>query len=512
MQTNNLAIISNITLEPFVADVIKEKFNEININDYTVDFLTVGMLIEKISIIQQATHIIIFVNLDILMPYTIRRNNDDIDQYQKSTQDCIKYFRHIIDTIKINSEALITLIGLEDYDELKYELFGWSRQDNFQVDKINIVLSEAVDQYVDLKSVIALLGVKKSYNRKYKALWNMPYTSELIKKVFEAVFKQYYAYIGISPKCIVLDCDGVLWGGVLVEDGIENIELGTSGLGNLYQEFQKGILQLYYSGVIIVLCSKNNKDDVKDVFLNHSAMLIDYDKVAYSEINWNKKSLGVSNIINKLNIGVDSIVFVDDTESEINEVKSNYPSITTELFDIKNYREVFKHFNLYEQNYKDIIKRNLTYKDNIKRESFLDKNDAVINTKISTKIEINIATLSEALRISELSQRTNKFTNGYRYTSKEIVKKINDVNSKVFSVYASDEFGDLGLIGAIIIKHNEIKLFCLSCRAFNRNIEKFMIERVCEEGAKSIYIINTGKNKEVKRFFENIQLIVTIID
>ena len=109
-----------------------------------------------------------------------------------------------------------------------------------------------------------------AYDTKGKYRWNAPYSSNLIARISQEIHKQYLVGNEITAKCIVLDCDNVLWGGILSEVGIENIVLGANGLGREYQDFQKFMLSLFYHGVILTVCSKNDRADVMKVFREHN--------------------------------------------------------------------------------------------------------------------------------------------------------------------------------------------------------------------------------------------------
>ena len=137
--------------------------------------------------------------------------------------------------------------------------------------------------------------------------------------------KQYFIEQGITKKCLVLDCDNVLWGGILSEDGIENIKLGGSGFGRTYQDFQRFVLSLYYHGVILAVCSKNDLPDVMNMFHEHSEMILKEEHIACFQVNWENKPDNIRRIAETLNIGLDSMVFLDDSPVEIEAVKSILP-------------------------------------------------------------------------------------------------------------------------------------------------------------------------------------------
>ena len=130
-----------------------------------------------------------------------------------------------------------------------------------------------------------------------------------------------------NAKVLVLDCDNTLWGGIIGEEGLSKIILGTDGIGKAYIDFQKTILKLQESGIILSLCSKNNEDDVWDVFNNHPAMVLKKNKITNSRINWSEKYLNLIQIAEELSLSLNSLVFWDDDAVERAKIKSKLPEV-----------------------------------------------------------------------------------------------------------------------------------------------------------------------------------------
>lgn len=149
------------------------------------------------------------------------------------------------------------------------------------------------DVFVALKRLIEKNGISNLYNTKSKYRWNAPYSKELIEFMEYEVYKQYQIYLLQSKKCVVLDCDNVLWEGVLSEEGIEGIRLDASGLCREYQDFQRFLLSLYYRGVILTICSKNDEADVLRVFREHTGMLLREEHIACFQVNWSDKPTNI---------------------------------------------------------------------------------------------------------------------------------------------------------------------------------------------------------------------------
>ena len=320
------------------------------------------------------------------------------------------------------------------------------------------------------------------------------------------MFQQYLVERGITKKCLVLDCDNVLWGGILSEDGIESLKLSGNGLGRLYQDFQRFALSLYYHGVILAVCSKNDLPDVLTVFHEHSEMILKEEHIACFQVNWGDKPGNIKRIAETLNIGLDSMVFVDDSPVEIEAVKALLPEVTTVLFHRDMDYSQFFCFNLKSDvKLDDIEKRNETYRTNAKRSDLKEQSgsyDEYVKA-LGVKTEIHRIIPMEYSRVSELTQRTNKCTNGRRFTVQEIKDSTENGGIDFYSVHVSDRFSDLGLVGAFAIKDNELSLFSLSCRALGREIENTMLEYLLSNWKiERVFFHSTGKNADLKNLLK----------
>lgn len=299
----------------------------------------------------------------------------------------------------------------------------------------------------------------------------------------------------------MLDCDNVLWGGILSEDGIEGIHLGNSGLGREYQDFQRFLLNLYYHGLILTVCSKNDEYDVLRVFREHSGMLLREEHIACFKINWNDKPANIKAIADELNIGTDSMVFVDDSIFEIEAVKSVLPDVTVIQYDRELMYDKFSCFNLKsEVNLHEVEQRIETYRTNRARsilKAQCDSYDEYVKS-LDSKVDIHEILPTEYSRVAELTQRTNKCTNGKRYTVSEIKERVTVPDVHFYSVSLSDRFSDLGIVGAMEVESDELKLFSLSCRALGRGVENEMINYVSDRHElENIVFKLTEKNESL---------------
>lgn len=206
-----------------------------------------------------------------------------------------------------------------------------------------------------------------------------------------------------------------------------------------------------------------------------------------------------------MNIDLESIVFIDDSPYEVNEVSGKLPEVYTILYGRDTIFQDLECFSLkWEVDLEKIRIRNETFRTNLERNRLKEKagTEQEYLRALKMKVDIHKTLGSELSRVSELSQRTNKCTNGVRYTVEELREFMENPEYQMRSVYLSDCFSDLGLVGVIGIENGKIDLFSLSCRALGRNIEKDMIKYAVKAGAKSVTVNKTEKNEELVRLFD----------
>jgi len=373
------------------------------------------------------------------------------------------------------------------------------------VDKLNLELVNQVSDrvnFIDLKRLIAKVGIDNAYNPKGKYRWNAPYSKTLVEAAVLELHKQYLIAKGITKKCIVLDCDNVLWGGILSEDGIENVHLGSSGLGRSYQDFQRYLLFLYNHGAILTVCSKNDMLNVMRMFHEHSEMLLEEEHIASFQVNWDHKADNIRRIADTLNIGLNSMVFIDDSDFEVESIKQLLPEVTAIKYTRDTIYSQLSCFNLKSNvDVEHIRQRNSTYKTNKQRVKLKDNSksfEEYLNA-LDMKIEIHPALPIEYARIAELTQRTNKCTNGTRYTVSDIKEHNSSGSVMLYSVSVSDRFSDLGLVGSFEVDVETLSLFSLSCRALGREVENKMLKFIADKyEITNIEFRSTGKNEAIK--------------
>ena len=329
-------------------------------------------------------------------------------------------------------------------------------------------------------------GYDNIFDPKIWYLSRNPFSKSAYMKMAKELKSYIMSILGKVKKCIVLDLDNTLWGGIAGEDGLEGIQLGYDYPGNCYLQFQKELLKLNKRGIVLAINSKNNENDALNIIENHPYMVLKKENFATMQINWTDKATNLHKIINTLNIGADSVIFIDDNPVECELVKENFPQccvikipdkpflipeIINKLPDIETIKLTNEDKNKSQMYQAQSQRKNLEVSA-VSLEDFL--------YKLEMKVQIEPMSNFSLPRIAQLTQKTNQFnTTLKRYTDKDILDISQDCQNFIFSVACTDKFGDNGIIGVIILKTQNktcfIDTFLLSCRVIGRTIEESMI-------------------------------------
>ena len=474
-----ICFVTNIVLEPFITNHLQNLFVNYNLDICFVSperyFLVDDREAEELVADSEIT--ILWMNLEYKCPNLLLEEfNIDI------SNDLIQYTSCLLNKLISLSKNRIICFAYEDYFSKISKTLGSIVLFNAFADYVNLKLYQIFSEkiiFVDLKRIIALTGIEDSYSDKYRYRWRSPYSEKLVYNAANEIVKQYYIEKGISKKCIIIDCDNVLWGGSVSEDGLEGIRLGgETGQGAFYRDFQKFLKHLYNHGVILAICSKNDYSDVINVFRKNIDMVLKEENIAIFCANWDKKSDNIKHISNVLKIDLEQMVFIDDSPFELLEVNTNLPNLQTIQFEQNTIYDNLSCLNL--RKFYDSVSirlRTQTYQTNVQR-SELQKNsnsNEEFLFQLGTVVEIKSSDPNDYSRIAELSQRVNRCTNGKRYTLKALQSDIIGGNFDLYSVYLADKFSDLGLVGAVGVKNDQLVFIALSCRALDRKVENEMI-------------------------------------
>lgn len=373
---------------------------------------------------------------------------------------------------------------------------------------------------IDITAVMQQVGLDNAVDRRMLYSSKSPYSLCFWKQYTEALASVIFRFSGKLKKALIFDCDNTLWRGILGEDGAEHIDMNAqSKTGQIFNAVQNIAVWLSNNGVIVGLCSKNNEQDVNNVIDTHPDMILREKYIVIKKIDWNDKASNLREIASTLNIGLDSLLFVDDSSFEINLVKEQLPQVLTmqvpsalEQYPTQLMELVNRYFHI-TGSQSDIEKTN-QYKIQTRREQSKQQFNSIDDylESLGIKIKITVDDLDVAERVAQLTQKTNQFNlTTKRYTQTQIEDFMSSNQHIVCSVSVSDKFGDMGLTAVVIISLCEysanIDSFLMSCRVMGRNVEfAIMNQLIAMIGNKGIATINgtyvkTAKNKPTENFY-----------
>ncbi|MFH1326509.1 MAG: HAD-IIIC family phosphatase [archaeon] len=529
----NIAFLSNFTLNGLFG-VMEEQCKEegIEVKEY---FAPYNQFMQEILNTSSRLYFfnpkIIFIILDIEnyfgdffhFPYRI-----DDKSRKEVISKAFEEIKYLISILKKNTQAKIVF---NSFLEPLYSSRGILENKNpfgFKklIRNLNSLLEEEFSQdprtfLFDTNSFYSKRGYENIYDPKMDYLGDIKMSPESLQRLAKEYISYIYPLTSNTKKCIVLDLDNTLWGGVVGEEGIDNIKLGPDKEGKPFLDFQKKILELFERGIILAINSKNNYEDAMDVLKNHKHMLLKEDHFASMRINWQNKASNILEIAKEIGIGVDSLVFIDDDETNRKLVKEMVPGVT--ILDLPEdpslYRKVLENlncFNTFSLSEAD-TKKGEMYVQQKKRKEFQEeiKNIDFFLKKLEIVVEVIETPLRIIPRIAQLTQKTNQFNlTTKRYFEEDIGKFISSENHLVLAINVKDIFGDYGITGLAIIKKQqeretwEIDTFLLSCRILGKNIEFALMDVIVglskKEAIKKIVanFIPTKKNKPSENFLE----------
>lgn len=378
-----------------------------------------------------------------------------------------------------------------------------------QIQRLNELLcrfaSKRADRMclLDFNLMLRRLGAEGALDMRFWYLHRAPFRPGFLDLISTHILSHARQIAGHVRKCLVLDCDNTLWGGIIGEAGLGGIDLDPNQYpGSIYYKVQEQILVLQKSGVLLALCSKNNQSDVWEVFDRHPHCLIKRSDVIASRINWNNKADNLKDIASELNIGLESLVFLDDSLYECELIDRVCPEVATLNVPQK----------LWE--YPDLLgnslcfgERVITAEDRLKTQQYNTeaqrKESRLVATSIeeylhtlSIEVRINRMQMEDVARVAQLTQKTNQFNlTTIRYTAGDIQALLQSSEVEVMTLSVKDKFGDMGLTNVFIGRMQNsdtmlIDTFLMSCRVFERKIE-YAFLKSCIERVRALHSVRT---------------------
>lgn len=409
-------------------------------------------------------------------------------------------------------------------------------QENMQLDEaiaaFNRLAKQLSMQYPNIKLLDFAEFVRRVENGEWEELrgtdvvdWKFYFISQIPinprwSRAFDDWYKESLRSLSLSrKKCVVLDLDGTLWKGIVGEDGVEHICMEGDYPGSAYHMWQVGLRQLSESGVLLAICSKNNKNDIDQVWEAYPNMPLKMTDFSAVRINWNNKVDNIIEISKELNIGLDSMVFIDDNPAERELVRQNLPTVEVPEWPAQPYHLpqfyqnlVYKYFRVYKLTDEDRQKA-AQYQLQAERKAEQMKYSNMEDFLRSLQIHIQISKANEftITRVAQMTQKTNQFNlTTHRYSEADIREMI-ESGFDVWTLSVEDKFGDNGITGLMICKRSNnittIDTLLLSCRILGKGIEYVFVKSVLvsllhDDDIIEATYIPTEKNVQTSDFWD----------
>jgi len=442
-----------------------------------------------------------------------------------------KHIEHITSLYQSIVSSLKSKVLVMNYPEIDDAVFGnYANKTNlsfvYQLRRINLGIMDLSQKLnnlfiVDLSLQQGHFSADFMTDRKVYVSTDIIFSIDFLPYAAKNIVDVISATLGVFKKCIVLDLDNTLWGGIIGEDGIENIQIGDLGLGKAFTEFQRWLKELKQRGIILAVCSKNDENNAKEPFIKHPDMVLKLKDIAVFVANWENKADNIKYIQSILNIGFDAMVFFDDTPFERSMVKTSLPEITVPELpeDPVEYLPYLRSLNLFEtasftaedgqrtKLYQEEAHRTIVQMQSANEDDFLAALNMYSDVKGFDKFNTP--------RVAQLTQRSNQFNlRTVRYTDEDISRLAQDNSFINISFTLADRFGEYGLISAVVLEKQSGALFIdtwiMSCRVLKRGMETFVLNAIVDaarrEGIDQIIgeYIPTAKNGMVKEHYKNL--------
>lgn len=454
----------------------------------------------------------------------------DLDQETRLIDESIDYMRHIRGAIAENNGSPVIFQTIPyaaesffgSYDTL---IPGCPKRviDLFN-QKLMRLSQEKNDYLLDIAQLASRVGLDEWHNPRHWNMYKIPYDQTLSPLYIDYVARFLAAIKGKSRKCLVLDLDNTLWGGVIGDDGLEGIVLGQGDpLGESFLDVQRAALKLKERGVILAVCSKNDEKTARSVFQHHPEMILKEEDISVFMANWDAKSTNIQRIAETLNIGIESIVFFDDNPAERAQVRASLPLVAVpELpLDPAYYARILLSSGYFESVHfsEEDKQRTQQYHANSKRDTLKKAIHNIDDYLKSLEMTLSLSHFDAMglQRIVQLINKSNQFNlTTRRYSETDISAIMDDPHSFTLQARLSDRFGDNGMISTIICKESahgvwDIDTWLMSCRVMGRSVEKAMLNEIVERGRffkiktlRGLYK-KTAKNSMVQDHYKNLQ-------
>jgi FkbH-like protein len=517
----HITVLSNIITSP-INSILEYSLRSSSINGYVSSGNYDNILQDSESNKDKNAVIIFWEVANIIDGLQYKANLMD----EKQVLELVARVKKEIDLVLRNLEKT-SLVIINKFSSL---IFNCHFIASNKLDQICQILNGHLEESINSNAV--LLDVEKIFVKRgidqcvdFRLFYSSKamYSVSFYKEYVEHILPVFLSLSGQGKKAIIFDLDNTLWKGILGEDGFDSIEMpGNSSSASVFEEVQHLALEMNKQGILVGLCSKNNSKDVDNVINNHPCMHIKDKHLAIKKINWEPKTSNLEEISRELNIGLDSIVYVDDSLFEINLIRKLLPRVKTVQVPDKLHEYPFllrKSFRLFfklsfssEDLRKTEIYRQEALRGNEKK-TFETVENYLRSLGLSLKIHINDKSI--APRLAQLTQKTNQFNlTTKRYSEADMERFIESENFQVYAFDLNDKFGSSGITGLSIVELNSgkktafIDSFLMSCRVIGRNLETafltFILKDLLKRGMLNVeaHYLKTFKNSQTANFYK----------
>jgi FkbH-like protein len=372
---------------------------------------------------------------------------------------------------------------------------------------------------LDIGLLIRRYGEQSLLSDAFWYLGRIRYSNLMFRSLATMIHQAVAAYVHRSKKVLVLDLDHTLWGGVLGETGPGGVILSEDGIGRCYRDFQRAVKAVQRSGVLLAICSKNNSEDVDELFERNTMMILGRNDFACIRVNWESKPRNIQAIAETLNLNVDSFVFIDDSPVERELVRTALPDVVVPDFPVRveNLSSWFLRdivptwFAKYRITAEDLHKNDQYRANEIRQQlsNALDLGAFLQDLQIQCVLEVN--PVEQISRIAQMTQKTNQFNlTTRRYQIPDIQRFLESADHAVILLEYKDRFGSEGSVGLAILDFEECRIdtFLLSCRVIGRRVEDRILCEIYDQfkmrglSKVSAEFIPTRKNQQVATFYD----------
>jgi FkbH-like protein len=368
-----------------------------------------------------------------------------------------------------------------------------------------------------LADVVAQVGRDQAFNWRTHYRGHVSWSDTLMAAVAERYVGFALSALGKATKCIVLDLDNTLWGGVLGEEGPAGIALGPQWPGSEFVDFQRELLDLQRQGILLALCSKNNQAEVLAVLREHPGMLIRESHLAAYRVNWDDKASNIRALASELNIGLDHMLLIDDSPHERAWVRQQIPELRVPELPpdpsmYANWVGSLPSLIVLQQTAED-SQRTRQYQESRTRETYRGSVGSVEDFLRGLGLRVDISPVDETsmARVVQLLAKTNQFNLTTRRHDEPTIRRRTAAGEwRVYTMRVSDRFGDFGLTGVAIVEPGadtwHIASFLMSCRVIGKSVETALVAKIAEDARShkattlSAEFIDSGRNQVAAPF------------